>query len=78
MRTRGFWATEESSKSMDSDDAVLEKEERSSSIFTFDSAVAVFTGRKCTLMKNLFDAGSPNCCESLIFRLCSARNPVTA
>jgi len=29
-------------------------------------------------MKNFFDVGSPNCCESTMFRLCWARKPVTA
>jgi len=29
-------------------------------------------------MKNLLEVGSPNCWESLMFKLCSARNPVTA
>lgn len=73
MRTRGFWATDESSKSMDSDDTVLENEVRSCSRLLNTS-----TGTKCTLMKNFLDVGSPNCCESLMFRLCSVRNPVTA
>ena len=33
---------------------------------------------KCTRMKNFLVEASPNCCESTMFRLCWARNPVTA
>jgi len=43
-----------------------------------DSAVVEEAGPKCTLMKNVFEVGSPNWDESTILRLCSARNPVTA
>jgi len=42
-----------------------------------DSGVSE-VGEKCTLMKNFFEEGSPNCCESTMLKLRVARKPVTA
>ena len=44
----------------------------------FSSASLLFAGLKCMRMKKRLLVGSPNCDESMMFKLCCARNPVTA
>jgi len=76
IKTRGLSATELSEKSMESSEAVVlndsRREERSR------GEVEEEVEAKCTRMKNFLVEASPNCCESTMFRLCWARNPVTA
>lgn len=75
--TRGFCEEEESVKSMDMGVAVFSKEVRRA-LMSMGVSEEEATGTKCTLMKNFLDVGSPNCWESLMLRLCSVKNPVTA
>ncbi len=76
IRTRGLSATELSEKSMERSEAVAPKEERREDGSTGEVEDEVEA--KCTRMKNFLVEGSPNCCESTMFRLCWARKPVTA